>query len=180
MRTLTSHFRGNLIAYLALFMALGGTSYAVSSPSSDVRKSHSGRSPAAYAYSTSFDQKLQDGVFQALRFERQRFDVGGMWDSSRPTRLTIPRTGTYMVTGVANFASQAGLSYAHIQRRFRGGGTQDYELEVEGSAGMEGAHLHLGQIIRLASGDSLEVIVFERSAQNVGVRGSLAAVWVGN
>lgn len=173
-----SHVRRNVVAYLALFLALGGTSYAVSG--SDVRKSHDGRSPAAYAYSTTFDQKLQDGVFQALRFERQRFDIGGMWDSDRPTRLVAPRTGTYLVNGVAVFQGTAGLSYAHIQRHFRGGGTQDYELEVEGSPGMEGAHLQTGQIIRLAAGDSLELIVFERSAQNVGVRGSLAAVWVGN
>ena len=172
MRRLTGHLRGNVIGYLALFVALGGTSYAVSG--SDVRKSHTGRSPTAYAFSTSFDQKLQDGVFQAVRFERQRFDIGNMWTSDRPTRLTIPRTGTYMVTGVAEFAPHAGGTFAHIQRHFRSGGFQDYELAASG------LHLHLGQIIRLQAGDSLELIVFERSARNVGVRGSLSAVWVGN
>ena len=172
MRTLTTHLRHNVIAYLALFIALGGTSFAVSG--SDVRKAHSGRSPAAYAYSTSFDQKLQDGVFQALRFERQRFDVGEMWSSEQPTRLVVPRTGTYVVNGVAIFQPHAGGTFAHIQRHFRGGGFQDYELASRGE------QLHMSQIIRLQAGDSLELIAFERSASNVGVRGSLSAVWVSN
>ncbi|MDQ3933805.1 MAG: hypothetical protein M3340_04150 [Actinomycetota bacterium] len=174
MRPFTTHLRHNVIAYVALFIALGGTSYAVSSPSSDVRKSHSGRSPAAYAYSTSFDQRLEDGVFQPLRFERQRFDIGGMWDSSRPSRLVAPRTGTYVVNGVAIFEPHAGGNFAHIQRHFRGGGFQDYELESGGE------QVHVTQIIRLAAGDSLELIVFERSTRTLGVRGSLSAVWVGN
>lgn len=58
------------------------------------------------------------GVNQALTFNSETYDNGGFHDTGSNTgRLTFPNTGTYIVTGHAEFASNAtGYRQLFIQR----------------------------------------------------------------
>jgi hypothetical protein len=192
--TLIGHLRRNVVAYLALFIALGGTAYAATLPANSVgtrqlvnggvRAEDIGKLPSVYAFTRDPAQPLSDGTFAAVRLEQEIFDVGGMHSpGSEDSRLVAPRTGTYVVEGTAVFGAGGACGgsprVALIQRHLRGGGTVDVDHVNSDTRCSELTRVHAGGVVRLKSGDYLELLALQRSATSVPVAGNLSAAYVG-
>jgi hypothetical protein len=99
MSKLASHIRRNVVAYLALFVALGGTSYAaVNLPANSVGtrqlKNHS-VTPA----------KLDRGSIAGYVRDWAKISSGGILIASRPrAKLIVWRTGSFEPGGIIQWA----------------------------------------------------------------------------
>jgi uncharacterized protein (DUF1786 family) len=175
-----AHVRRNVVAYLALFIALGGTSYATSA------KQHlkaTARVPAAFVTSPDPQQEIADGVFEAVRFEKEVFDIGGMHSpGDNDSRVVAPRTGTYVVQATAIFAGDpcGGGHAAIIQRHMANGNTFNLDHTNATTICSEPHRLHAGAVARLRAGEYLELIVLERSAKTQKVGGTMSVAYLGN
>jgi hypothetical protein len=184
-----NHLRRNAVAYLALFLALGGTSYAVSRPPANsvdtpqlvngaVTAPKLGRLPAVSAFSDDFEQQLSDGVWATIRLDKEAFDTGRMHSpGENDTRVVAPRTGTYVVQGTVTF-NEGGDSVAlqHVKR----GGRVDLDNAHAGGAFEAPSFAHVGAIVRMRAGEYLELAAIARSRPKFGVSGRLSAVFVGS
>jgi len=181
---LIAHVRRNVVAYLALFVALGGTSYAASANSHRSAVKAASHAPAVYAYTPDPAQPLGDGVFAAVHLKQEVFDFGDMHGSGdNDTRIVAPRNGTYVVQATAIFAGGAcggPPRVAIIQRHLKNGVTFNADHTNSGTMCNEPTRLHAGAVVRLRAGDYLELIVLQRSANSVDVGGSLSAAYVGS
>ena len=188
-KTPLAHLRRNVVAYLALFVALGGSSYAVTNapPNSvgtraiqngAVKAEKLGRLPAVNAFTSGTDQRLSDGVWSAVRFDREAFDLASMHSSGQEdSRIVAPRTGTYVVQGTAVFERACcGSRVAEISLHRSQGGTVGVD---RGHAGGDGSRAHVGAIVRMRAGDYLELIALETSNLTLGVGGQLSAAFLG-
>ena len=184
-----THLRRHGVAYLALFVALGGTSYAVTQapPNSvgtraiqngAVKAEKLGRLPGVNAFTNETDQRLSDGEWSAVRLKREAFDIGSMHSTSdNDTRVVAPRTGTYVVQGTAIFERVCcGSRVAEISLHRNQGGTVGID---RGHAGGDLTRAHVGGIVRMQAGDYLELLALETSNLTLGVGGQLAAAYVG-
>ncbi|HEX8067226.1 MAG TPA: hypothetical protein VF520_11965 [Thermoleophilaceae bacterium] len=191
-KKLIAHLRRNVVAYLALSIALGGTSYAATrlpANSVDTRAIQNGavkaeklgKLPAVSASADGTSQRLSDGVWSAVRLTQESFDVGGMHSSGEnDSRLVAPRTGTYVVQGTAVFQAGVccGTRSAEISLHRASGGTVGVERVYAG--GGDQTLAHLGAIVRMRAGDYLELLALETSNQSLGVGGRLSAAFVGS
>jgi hypothetical protein len=186
-RNLIAHMRRQAVGYLALFVALGGTSYAVSrlpANSVDTRAIQNGavtapklgRLPAVSAFSDDFTHRLTDGVWGTVRLDQETFDTGRMHASGDDdTRVVAPHAGTYVVQGTVIF-EQGGSHAAALQHVKRAG-----RIDLDNAAAVGGApaFAHVGAIVRMRAGEYLELAAIARSRPTTGVRGTLSAAYVG-
>ena len=193
LNTFSTHLRRHVVAYLALFVALGGTSYAASLPKNSVGATQLkdravtapklGRMPAVSAYTPSDEQQLTDGQFAEVALQQEHFDTAAMHDPNEPTQITAPRTGTYIVQATARFAGGAcgGPPRVVLIQRHT---TSDRIIEVDhvnsDTRCNELTRVHAGAIVRLRAGDHLEMVALQRSSpQPVGVGGQMSVAYVG-
>jgi hypothetical protein len=190
-RTFTAHLRHHAVAYLALFITLGGTAYAASLPRNSVGTAQLrdravtavkiGRIPTVSAFTSTHDQKLSDGQFAAVALREERFDVGDMHDPENPTRIIAPVNGTYVVQATATF--EGGTCggpprVALIQRETRSG-TTEVDHVNSGTMCNELTRVHAGAVVRLRAGDFLRLMALQRSSPQVGVGGSMSVSYLG-
>ena len=191
-RTLSTHLQRHLVAYLALFIALGGTAYAAGLPRNSVGtaqlKDRSvtalklGRTPAVSAFTPTHDQKLADGQFAAVSLKQEHFDPARMHGPENDTRIVAPFHGTYVVQATATFSGGTcggPPRVALIQRH-----TRNTTIEVDhvnsGTMCNELTRVHAGAVVRLRAGDYLELVALQRSSnQPVGVGGSMSVSYLG-
>ena len=174
------HLQRHSVAYVALFVALGGTSYAVSSlpPNSvdtraiqngAVKAEKVGRLPAVSAFTNTTNQRLTDGVWGAVRLEREVFDLARMHSSGEnDTRIVAPRTGTYVVHGAAIFQPDVccGRRLAEIRLTRNQGSVTGID---RGHADLDGGRAHVSGIVRMQAGDYVELIALATSNVTLGV-----------
>ncbi|HEX8742922.1 MAG TPA: hypothetical protein VF712_07295 [Thermoleophilaceae bacterium] len=190
---LADNLRRHAVAYLALFVALGGTSYAVSSlPANSVGTAQLrpgavlaqdvGRLPAVKAFTTDPEQQLSDGTFAAVRLKQEEFDTARMHDPEADTRIVAPRSGTYVVQATAVFSGGAcggPPRVALIQKHLRSGGLATVDNTSSGTMCNEPTRVHAGAIVRMRAGEHLELMALQRSSPQVGVAGAMSAAYVG-
>jgi hypothetical protein len=177
---LFGHLRRNAVAYAALFIALGGSSYAVTRFTGN----RVGPLPAVAAFSSQPGQPLGDGQHAAIHLTREDFDVGDMHRPGRhDSRLVAHQAGIYTVDGDASFlAGQPGcggpprVAWIHLQRA--SGGGADYGRTTFGTNCRAPTLIHTGAIVRMRTGDYLELRVMQREGKDVKVAGRLAAAYV--
>ena len=189
-----THLRHHAIAYLALFIALGGTSYAATRlPSNSVGTAQLkpgavlaqdiGRLPAVKAYTTDPEQPLEDGTFAAVRLKQEEFDIGGMHspDADEDTRIVAPRTGTYVVQATAVFSGGAcgGPPRVALIQRVGGGGRSTIDHTSSGTMCNEPTRVHAGAVVRMRAGEHLQLMALQRSGSQVVVAGAVSAVYAG-
>jgi hypothetical protein len=140
-----------IVACVALFVALGGTSYAAiklpanSVGTKQIKKSavttakikdatvtaadlaagavgtaKIGAIPGARVRDTA-TTTIQTGATAVLPFNATDFNVGGVYDSTKPSRMTAPIAGRYLVTASARWTANAA-------------GRRTIALEVNGTA----------------------------------------------
>jgi hypothetical protein len=190
---LANNLRRHAVAYLALFVALGGTSYAVSSlpPNSvgtaqlrpgAVLAQDVGRLPAVKAFTAEPEQQVADGTFAAVQLKQEEFDIGGMHDPAQDTRIVARRSGTYVVqaTGVFSGGVCGGPPrVVLIQKHLRSGGLATVDHTNSGTLCSEPTRLHAGAVVRMRANEYLELVVSQRSSPQVSVAGAMSAAYVG-
>lgn len=71
----------------------------------------------AKVYSDVTQAIADDGAFHALVFDTEVWDEGEIWNDGNPTRLTIPYSGVYAISGFMSFADDpTGIRAARIQK----------------------------------------------------------------
>jgi hypothetical protein len=189
---MAAHLRRHAVAYLALFVALGGTSYAASLPRNSVGTAQLrdravtalklGRTPGVSAYTNTQDQPLADGQFAAVSLKQEHFDTAQMHSSENDTRIVAPFNGTYVVQATATFSGGTcggPPRAAMIQRHTRSGAIIDVDHTNSGTMCNELTRVHAGGVVRMRAGDYLELVAFQRSSPQIGVGGSMSAAYVG-
>jgi hypothetical protein len=92
---------GNVIATIALFLALGGGAYAgVTSTTA------TSSSPGVRVYSST-SESFPTFTGQAVTFNKEAYDQSHMHSSAHSTRLVAPLTGVYDITGDVEWGSSA-------------------------------------------------------------------------
>lgn len=190
-RTFTTHLRGHAVAYLALFIALGGTTYAASLPRNSVGtaqlKDRSvtalklGRMPAVSAYTPTDEQQLTDGQFAAVALQQEHFDTAQMHSPDSPTRIVAPLNGTYIVQATAHFSGGTcgGPPRVVLIQRHTRNNTVDVDHVNSDTRCNELTRVHAGAVVRLRAGDYLELMALQRSSALVGVGGSMSVSYLG-
>jgi hypothetical protein len=121
-----------------------------------VGTSELGRLPAAGV--SGGRQSIPAGSGIALSFGQIRFEQGGVYDSAARTRLTAPVTGIYIVA--ANIAwAASGDGNARRVRIRRNGSVVVSEVVRRATSSDVRVASSISEIVHLAAGDYLEVIV---------------------
>ena len=122
-----------------------------------------------------------------VKFATEEFDVGGFANlSSQATRLTVPDTGVYLVSGYVQLAnSDVGATSARAVRVLRNGGTTSIEDEVEAAGGGHYTRITVAGPVKLTAGDYLELEAYQdysntpiSIARDQGRSAWLSAVWI--
>src|SRR5262245_42459221 len=190
MRVLISKLSyANVIATLALFLALGGVAAAAPKfiangdaaggdlagtypapkiAAGAVTAKKLGTVPAVRAVLTGFSQTIASTNSTFLNFTSEDLDTDDMHDNvTDNTRLVAPLAGTYVVSGtVVWFANPNGVRSVQI--------ADDQGLtigEVGGPASPlpDTTEQHVGTIVHLVKGQTVRMRVFQRSGTTVNV-----------
>jgi hypothetical protein len=190
-RTFTVHLRRHAVAYLALFIALGGTTYAASLPRNSVGtaqlKDRSvtapklGRTPAVSAFTPTHDQTLTDGQSAAVSLKQEHFDTAQMHSADNDTRIVAPVNGTYVVQATAEFSGGTcgGPPRVVLIQRHARSGVSTVDHVNSDTRCNELTRVHAGAVVRLRAGDYLEMLALQRSSPQVGVGGSMSVAYLG-
>ena len=141
---------------------------------------------ACLAYSTRGALTVQTGTDTRLSWTRTTYNAGPLWVDSAPTRLTIRRSGLYMVCGQTIWQAETnvglrkvtifknGFRCAAHEHLFAGIGANTYTRAQQASA-----------VLSLSAGDYLELVVWHDKGAPLTVMGYadcdsfLSAVQVG-
>jgi hypothetical protein len=181
---------GNVIATLALFLALGGVAtagpkfLAVGDPAGgDLKGTYPapkiadgavtaeklGAVPAVRAILTGFSQVVASTNSTFVKLTSEELDsTETMHDNvNNNDRLVAPLTGTYMVTGTVEWsANQDGSRAVQI--------ADDQGLSIAQVGGApnplpDTTEQHLGTIVRLVKGQTVRLRVFQRSGADLNI-----------
>jgi hypothetical protein len=147
-----------VVACLALAVALGGMGYAAATlprgsvgtaqlKNASVTPAKVAKGPAVRVYKTSTQQFLND-ITTAVVWQRQSYDVGGMWSPAHPTRLRASRAGLYALA--ATLIMTGGSGYGSSIRQ---NGTRTIAYGVFGS----GTSASVSTVVRLKKGEFVEL-----------------------
>jgi hypothetical protein len=108
-------------------------------------------------------QTLTTGQVANVTFESTTFDIGGMWNPSFPTRLTVPPggEGLYLVVGLAPFAANA-AGQRQIQLLKNGNAINATVANVPAAAAFTVA-VEMTQLATAIAGDYFELLVYQDS-----------------
>lgn len=112
-------------------------------------------------------QSIPSATETALNFSNGTidFNVGGVWSSTSPTRMTAPQAGKYLVYGGVQWAAAtSGTTYILV----RVNGTIRFAANTKGSMAASQT-LPVSDIVHLNAGDYVEIVVQHGSAGAVSV-----------
>jgi hypothetical protein len=134
--------------------------------------------PSALAYS-AVSHTIQSATFTAVPLNAEHFDTADIWSPGSPTRLTAPRTGTYVVSAAAGWLAGTGSRTLRIDRN----GAQIALNTVPATSGPSQV---VATITRMNAGEYVELLVHQDSGASVATTvcsgnscPSLAIAWIG-
>jgi hypothetical protein len=116
----------------------------------------------------SIDQSIPDNTSTALSFTVERYDTAAMHPNLilNPTRLTAPVTGIYHVSaGIAWESDPDGVRGVTLRKN----GVTPVAGETIPANGTAGVQQMLSTVVRLQSGDYVEVVVVHSAGGNLAV-----------
>jgi hypothetical protein len=114
-------------------------------------------------------QSVPTGTVTALTFDTETTDVGAMYASGTPTRLTIPAggDGLYLVHAWTNFVANA-TGYRQVLLK-KNGVTFQTAASAPVSSAAVATQLHAHLLVSAVAGDYFEVFVVQSSGGNLNV-----------
>ena len=199
------HLRRNAVGYLALSIALGGTSYAAaqlprnSVGSDQVRANAVGPSelragavrpgdlPTLPSVRVDDDTQVELATanFKLLNLDDEVFDTAAMHPGNgRDDRIRVPRAGTYVLTGEVEWeANDTGYRKLELVQ-LNAPGPLPFEpvgssLVEPRDSPVQSTIQQVSAIVRLAEGDTIGLLAGQGSGDDLElVRGSLSAAFV--
>lgn len=125
-----------------------------------------------YVY-RSTDQSIPNAAWTALSFDTEAIDTGGFWDIANPTRFTATEDGFYAISAQALFTDGSNVTGVR-QIAIRQNGTNFLKTHAYRPTG-DIAYSFTTMLVELsfiylASGDFLEICVFQGSGGALPVR----------
>lgn len=136
-----------------------------------LRDSLSNVKPCCRVYNNA-NQSITTAIVTALSFNLERYDNSNIHDLvTNPTRLTVPKTGLYRITGHVTFDSNAtGIRAIYIAKL---GTTTIATVSQNANVGV-GTSMNVTTTINLVEGDYVELKVFHNVGSNLNVLSSNA------
>lgn len=127
--------------------------------------------------SNSTDTSVPNSTWTALPFNTEAFDTGALHDTvTNPERFTAPRTGYYLLNGIAQFAANSGgLRELAL---FKNGSLEVYLQSVTASSATDQPVIGSATIVHLAAGDYVTLNAYQSTgaALNVLAAGTTFAI----
>jgi hypothetical protein len=134
--------------------------------------------PAARAFSTA-SHTIPSATVTAIPFNAEHFDTAEIWSPGSPTRLTAPRTGTYVVSAAAGWLAGTGSRTLRVDRN----GAQ---IALDTVPATSGPSQVVATITRMNAGEYVELLVNQDSGASIATTvcsgnscPSLAIAWIG-
>lgn len=123
------------------------------------------------------DQSITTGTYTDISFSGVDRDDLGYWAAGSPTRLTIPKTGWYLVGANVNFASNA-VGYRRVIIELN-----DSTYEIQDARGPNPSNatiVTISGLLYLTAGDYLKLVVFQTSggALNAQTKDFSPTLWI--
>ena len=120
---------------------------------------------------------VPNGAYQPVTFTTVQFDVGGVFSSGAPTKLTAPVTGVYVITGHVEWDSGK-PGYRQLEIDGPGGRLATSLIPV---AAEEFTYSTVSTIVKLNAGDSVQLVADQVSGAALAYNGgSFAMSWAGS
>ena len=140
--------------------------------------------PFARADRDSGTQTISSSITTTATFPKEVFDNAGMFDPANPDHMTAARTGTYAIEANVRWDSNdTGARLARIEVSPVGGVVANQTVPA-GAYGGENARQNVSAIVRLNSGDTVKLMVFQNSGTDRtltanGEQTSFSAAFIG-
>ncbi len=122
----------------------------------------------AKVYNSATQSIASDAAFHALTFDVAAWNQGGFWVSGTPTRLRIPFSGVYAITGFMAYAGAAlGIRQARILLN-GATGLGRYKTATLGAG--TGTEVSITTFQRLTAGDYIELEAQQDSGAGLNIQ----------
>jgi hypothetical protein len=119
------------------------------------------RPQGAQVYSTRASQSIPASTSTALQWSASTVNQGELWLSSLPTRITIKRSGLYVVTGQAIWLGETNVGLRKVTITKNGGRQAAQEHLFAGiGANTYSRSQNVAAVLPLVAGDYLELVVW--------------------
>jgi len=120
---------------------------------------------------------IDNATWTPLTLDGEDFDSGSLHDNStNPSRITVPTTGYYLVTGMAKFATADNDGCRYIS--FAVDGSRTTNIQFPPHATQVGIAIG-SDIVSLTSGQYVEMHIYQDSGAAMNVSGYLAVALIG-
>lgn len=114
----------------------------------------------------SYSQNTVTGVGHEVAFENEVWDDYGFWDSSQPTRVTIPVSGRYSIIVKPQFGRNPnGQRFTYILKN----GVMLSTADIRSPAGNYNTIFTFYGVYEFQAGDYIEVSLMQTSGEDVRV-----------
>ncbi len=197
-----AHLRRNTVAYVALMIALGGTSYAAAQLPRDsvgddqiranavgsselkegsVRSSDLATQPAVRVEDDT-QVELQSATSVLMDLDDEIFDTAGMHPGNgNDDRIRVPRDGTYVLAGEVEWEpNDNGYRKLDLVQLNMGGGELGRSMVEPRHSTIQPTIQQVTAIVRLQEGATVALLAGQASGVDLElVRGTLSAAFVG-
>jgi hypothetical protein len=133
--------------------------------------------PGARVTTASFPS-VGNAAYVALHFGTIDFNIGGVFDSGAPTKLTAPIAGVYDITGTAEWAS-GGIGYRQLEIDTESSGRVATDLIPV--AATQFTYNNVSTVVELKAGESVELVADQASGGALTINNAnFSMAWIGS
>jgi hypothetical protein len=126
---------------------------------------------------SSPSQTVGNGAYVPLTLENPTFNVGGVFSSTTPTKLTAPIAGVYVITGNLEWAS-GGAGYRQLEIDTSEQGRVATNLIPV--AAPQFTYNSVSTVVKLAAGETVDLVADQSSGASLSTNGGWFAMsWIG-
>jgi hypothetical protein len=128
---------------------------------------------------TTASQSVGNGAYVPVSFATVDFNIGGVFSSGAPTKLTVPITGVYAASGSVEWEA-GGIGWRQLE--IDAGSAGRVATELIPVAATQYTYNSVSTIVKLNAGESVELTANQTSGGGVlpVIKGWFALNWVGS